>query len=421
MSGAVTSALRTRAAGWASEVLPARGPGRTLYWASLVNAVGTGMYLVSSAIYFVRCLGLSETKVGLGLTVGSLIGLVSGVPAGHLADRFGARRVYVVSLLGEALTMCLFTLAGSFWTFVAATTGAAVAASASSAARGPIIQFVSEQNAAQLKSHLRSVSNAGFFVGGAAAGVVLGTDRQVYYLLLILGNAASFALCAALMYGIPKIPATLSKSSGKSWTSLRDLHYLRIVAINSVLSLQYPVLPIVLPLWVVTHTDVPRWTVATMIPLNTVLVVLLQMRAARRVTGLRSGGRLLTHGGVVMSASFVLMATVPMVASRLQIAVLLLAVVINALGEIFWVTGSYELSFGLAPAESLGQYLGLHSMGGGLGRAVSSALVSYLCLSLGFTGWLAFSGLILLAALSAPFAVNRAISARAETLPKVLA
>ncbi|MGF1427358.1 MFS transporter [Kitasatospora sp. LaBMicrA B282] len=404
---ALTTAPRGRAAAWAAEALPARGPGRALYRASLVNAVGTGMYLVSSAIFFVRYLGLGETEVGLGLSVGSLIGLCSGVPVGHLADRLGARRVYVLALLAEALAMCSFTLVGSFWSFAAVTTAASVAGSASSAARAPLIQALSERSAARLKAQLRSVTNAGFFVGGAAAGVVLGTGSRLCYLLLILGNAASFALCALMVLAVPKVPATLGKASGKGWASLRDVTYLRFVLINSVLSLQYPVLPIVLPLWVFARTGVPHWVVATMIPLNTALVVALQMRVARRVGGLRSGARLLALGAAVMSASFVLMAVLPGLATPVQIAVLLLAVVVNALGEIYWVTGSYELSFGLAPAGSTGQYLGLYSMGGGLGRAVSQALVSYLCLSLGLPGWLLFAGLILLAGLAGPYAVPR--------------
>jgi MFS family permease len=128
-------------ASWASESVPERGSSRVLYWATLINAIGTGMFLVSSAIFFVRFLGLPATRVGLGLSMGSLIGLVSGVPVGHLADRFGARRVYASSLLAEALAMFSYTLAHSWWTFIAATTAASVASVASSAARGPIIQF----------------------------------------------------------------------------------------------------------------------------------------------------------------------------------------------------------------------------------------------------------------------------------------
>ncbi len=398
-----------------SESIPERGPGRVLYWASLVNAIGTGMYLISSAVFFVRYVGLPETQVGLGLSVGAVIGLASGIPAGHLADRYGARRVYVISLVAEALVMCSFTLVHSFWVFAAATTCASLAASASSAARGPVIQFASGANPARLKAQIRSVTNAGLFVGGAAAGVALDADNRGYYLVLILGNAASFAICAALMAGLPKVPASAAKESGKRSLALRDGGYLRVSAINFVMSLQYPILPFVLPLWIISRTSVPHWAIAVLIPLNTILVVLLQMRATRRMNGLRSAAGFLAGGGAVMFVSFLLMAAVPSVPDVLGIATLFAAVTINALGEIFWAAGSYELSFGLAPPEALGQYLGLYSTSGGLGRAVSQALVTFLCLSLGFPGWIVFGCLILVAAMAAPYTVKRVLAARPES------
>lgn len=391
-----------------SDSVPPRGPGRVLYTNSLVNSIGTGVYLISSAIFFVRYVGLSQTNVALGLSVGAVIGLASGIPAGHLADRLGARKVYAVSLTAEACAMYSFTHVHVLWAFWIATTCASLAASASAASRGPIIRFCSEADPARLKAQIRTVTNAGLFVGSALAGIALGANHRDYYLVLILGNAASFAVCAVMLFWIPSIPSRARAEAKSQAVALKDVAYLRIAAINFVMSLQYPILPFVLPLWIVDRTDLPRWTVAALIPLNTVLVVLFQIRATRRMDGLHSAARFLTAGGGVMFASFLLMAWVPVLPHGLGLVTLFAAVIINAFGEIYWVAGSYELSFGLAPGEAVGQYLGLYSTSGGLGRAVSQAIVAFLCLSVGFAGWLAFGLLLLCAAAAAPHAVKRA-------------
>jgi MFS family permease len=81
-------------------LLPEAGPARTLTLATLVNAIGNGAFITASVLYFTRVVGLSAPTVGIGLTVAGIAGLLSGVPAGHLADRIGARTV------AAALTAC---------------------------------------------------------------------------------------------------------------------------------------------------------------------------------------------------------------------------------------------------------------------------------------------------------------------------
>ncbi|MFD6967316.1 MFS transporter [Streptomyces sp. NPDC059949] len=55
--------------------------------------------LVVGPFYLSRTLGLGEALVGVVLSVGPLVAAVSGVPAGRLADRFGARRMTAVGLV----------------------------------------------------------------------------------------------------------------------------------------------------------------------------------------------------------------------------------------------------------------------------------------------------------------------------------
>lgn len=58
--------------------------------------------LVVGPFYLSRALGLEAALVGLVLSVGPLVAALTGVPAGGMVDRFGARRMTVAGLIGIA-------------------------------------------------------------------------------------------------------------------------------------------------------------------------------------------------------------------------------------------------------------------------------------------------------------------------------
>jgi MFS family permease len=58
--------------------------------------------LVVGPFYLSGALGLDAALVGLVLSVGPLVVALSGVPAGRIADRFGAQRMTIIGLIGIA-------------------------------------------------------------------------------------------------------------------------------------------------------------------------------------------------------------------------------------------------------------------------------------------------------------------------------
>ncbi|MDT3779988.1 MFS transporter [Nitrospira sp. MA-1] len=72
-----------------------------LAMSALVTNVVTAT-LVVGPFYLSRALGLDAAMVGLVLSVGPLVAALTGVPAGRMADRFGAQRVTIVGLIGMA-------------------------------------------------------------------------------------------------------------------------------------------------------------------------------------------------------------------------------------------------------------------------------------------------------------------------------
>jgi EmrB/QacA subfamily drug resistance transporter len=58
--------------------------------------------LVVGPFYLSRALGLDAALVGIVLSIGPLVAALTGVPAGRIADRFGAQRMTLVGLIGIA-------------------------------------------------------------------------------------------------------------------------------------------------------------------------------------------------------------------------------------------------------------------------------------------------------------------------------
>src|SRR5215208_1828015 len=97
-----------------SRLLPPAGAPRNLAFAQLANSVGDGAFIVTSALFFTRVVGLSTAEVGLGLTIAWLVGFLTGVPLGNLADRKGPRGVAILLALSTSASVASFVFVRSF-------------------------------------------------------------------------------------------------------------------------------------------------------------------------------------------------------------------------------------------------------------------------------------------------------------------
>lgn len=66
--------------------------------------------LVVGPFYLSQALRLQAALVGLALSVGPLVAALAGIPAGRLADRFGAQRITIIGLCGIATGSMLLSL-----------------------------------------------------------------------------------------------------------------------------------------------------------------------------------------------------------------------------------------------------------------------------------------------------------------------
>ncbi|HEU5110002.1 MAG TPA: MFS transporter [Micromonosporaceae bacterium] len=390
-------------------MLTITGPPRILAFAQLSNSLGDGAFYACSALFFTRVVGLSAIQVGFALTLGWACGMLAGVPLGHLADRFGPRRVAVLLAVATAVTLTGFLVVRSFPSFLVVVCLYATCQGGLTSARQALLAGLVEPGArTAVRAALQSTLNAGLAIGAGLGALALAIDTPAAYLALFAMDAIGFLTAALVLLRLPEVPpAAPGPADGPRLAVLRDRRYALITFLNAIMYLNMPLLSLALPLWIVQHTDAPKPVAAALLVVNMVAVVVFQVRVARTVRDPRSAGRVTARAGALMLlACAVFAVSGGHIGPWATVAVLLTAALIQVFGEMMAGAAGWELSFTLAPSGRHGQYQGFYGMAPQLARMLGPVLLTTLVLGLGTPGWLILGGLFLLAGLAVPAAVH---------------
>lgn len=388
-------------------LLPDTGPQRVLTASNFVFTIGSGLYLTAGVLYFTEAVRLPAGQVGLGLGIAGCVALALGIAVGHLADRCGARGVYAATLAVQALATVGFLRADGFWPFVLVVSVALGAKGAGTAARGPLIRHYGGARPQEFRAYLRAVTNVGVSVGALLAGWTVQVGTVTAYRMLVAGLALSCVAAAALLALLPPVAPT-PVQGGPRWIALRDRPYLLLTALDGVMAVQFKVLTVAVPLWLVGATSAPHWLISGTMLTGTVIVVACQVRAGRGIDTPAAGGRAYRRAGFAFLAACSLIPLSAGVPGWAAAAVLIGAVVVHTVGELWHAAAGFEVSFALSPEHATGQYLGVFGLGAGLAEALGPGLLIALCIEWGRPGWYVVGALFAVTGLLAPLAVGRA-------------
>jgi hypothetical protein len=244
------------------------------------------------------------------------------------------------------------------------------------------------------RAYLRSVTNLGLALGAAGAGVALQVDTRSAYVALLLADAATFLLAAAILRRLPRSARPAERRSGGMLLALRDRPYVAVTALNAVIGIQYALMEVGVPLWVTRHTSAPRWSVALIFLIYTGCCVLFQVRASRSSRDVPSSARSVRGGALLTAASCVVFAAAVGHGPVVAVGILVCATLVNVLGQLFQSAGSWGVGFGLAPEHAQGQYQGLFSTGLAASLMLGPLVVTATAIEHGTVGWAVLGTLI---------------------------
>jgi predicted MFS family arabinose efflux permease len=370
-----------------------------LTWATATASLAKGLQFAISALFFTTVVGLSPTTVGVGLTIGGAAGMASTFGAGYLADRVGSRRVLLGAAVAQSAALGAYCFVRTTVLFVVVACLAAGAQGAQRTAQSTLLarQFTGADRV-QVRARLRVTTNVSIGVGSVVAAGALALGSPAAYLTAMIVSALLVLSSVTALRTLPDPrPEAHETARASDRSPLTDRRYLAVTALNAVMTIQFIVLTVGLPLWVTGHTRAPAATVSLLLVLNTVFVVLFQIRAARLVRDLHTAGRMVLIAAVALVVACGLYAASSHGPAVVAVALLVLAVLAQSTGEVLSEAGSWELAFELADPRSAGAYQGVSQTGMAVGTMLAPAVVTSTAVDHGLPGWILLAALFLAA------------------------
>lgn len=382
--------------------LPAGRGARRFLLATTVDAVGTGLILPVTALFFTRAVDLGAVEVGAGLSAAGLIGFAMSPLIGPALSRFEPRRVLIACYLLSAAAYGAYPLAKSFVTFLLVVSLAAISNRFTQAARLGLARDLGDDAEDQLRllSVIATVRNVGFGLGGLATALLLATHSRTAYVAVALGNAVSYLGVAASLATL-EANGRQSETTDDQRSSYRRLwrghrFYFGLAGLNAVLLLYDSTLTIGLPLWIIRATHASASIAALLFTTNTVIVVLAQTGVGRVAASRRGTSRAYLRSGLFASAACLLFALSGQVVVVVAVLLLFAGAVLLTGGELNASAAEWGASLVLAPDWIKGELLGLFGVATAAQLALGPGLVTLIAVWGRGVGWLvlaaAFAG-----------------------------
>ena len=341
--------------------------------ATLVNRMGT-MAIPFLVLYLTKDAGFTAERAGLILSLYGAASLVVSPFLGRLADRVGHVRMMKASLLSSGLVMLSYPLARSVGGIAAVTVALAVTAEAFRPASLSVLTDLAppEQRKAAFAVN-RLAINLGMSVGPAVGGYLAEISFPTIFRVDGTTSLLAFAVLAMTGFSVAEHVSASSTNGApapRSRPAYKDMQLLAFLAACVPLAAVFFQHEGALPLDVVRDLGMPASFFGWMFTINTLLIVLFEVRL-NLATSHWPHRRSLFTGGLFIAAGFGAMAFCH---TRIAIAG---TVVIWTIGEMILLPSMSNLVAELAPPDRRGEYMGLYSMSWGLAFAIGPWLGTF--------------------------------------------
>jgi MFS family permease len=332
--------------------------------ATLINRLGT-MAIPFLVLYLTQERGFDAEHAGLMLGLYGGTSLVVTPILGKYADRFGHVRMMKASLLSSGLVLLSYPFAKTPAQVAVATILFAITAEAFRPASLSVLTDLAppEQRKAAFAAN-RLAINLGMSVGPAVGGYL----AEISFPAIFRVDGGS-TLLAWILLTVTGFKVVEHAGSGKAAHGEGSMPGWRNPLLITFLLACVPLAAVffqhegALPLDVVRDLGMKESFFGWMFTINTILIVLFEVRL-NLTTSHWSHGRSLATGGMFLAAGFGAMAfaTTPVTVA--------MTVVVWTIGEMILLPSMSNFVAEIAPPDRRGEYMGLYSMSWGIAFAV---------------------------------------------------
>jgi MFS family permease len=338
-----------------------------------VNYVGYGAVLPFEIIYLHDGRGFGLGVAGLVVSLLTGVAVVTAAPAGPMIDRFGARTVAAAASVALAVGYAGLAFASS----PALAAVAAIVAGAGNGALNPSQStLVATLSPPQLRHRAtalaRVAGNVGIGLGGAVGGLV-----AVYglpgFMALLLANAVSYLVFAAVLLGVVRRDEPPQPQAGGYRAVLRDRAFARLAVVNvALIAVGWGAFTWLLPPYAGDQLGVSAQLIGVLLLANAVTVAVVQIPIARLSEGHRRVTTMASAAASFVAACLLVVAAAG--AGRLAYPILLAAAILVGVGECLHTTVLMPLTADLAPDGLRGRYMASMGLSWWIGLALAPAL-----------------------------------------------
>ena len=361
---------------------PDVGPHRRFVSALAIDALGSGVWMPLSMLYFLHQTSLSLVQLGLAMTIANTV-VIPVVPLiGSLVDRVGPRSVMQIGNAGAAGAFVLYPFAHSLVAVTVLVFFATATRQAFWGALGPMVTQITRPGERELWfGFLQAMRNAGYGVGGVLAAVALTIGSGAAFQSVVLANAASYVLAFVLMLGVAGGRAVARDDSAVRargwWVAFTDRGYRTLIVVIFCYAMTTMTLNVSMPVYFVDSLGLPGWVPGTVFVINTVMIGVGQGLVVRRMTG--HSRRRVLHVAVAFTAvSFAMFYAADALSVTTGALLVLLAAFVYTVGEMTAGPIVSALSAEMPPPDQRGRYMAATQLAWSTSAAISPLLYSAL-------------------------------------------
>lgn len=361
---------------------------RKITLSTFINTFGDGLFMTTGIIYFSLVVGLGAQKVALAFSLSGALSLLLSVPSGHFADRYPPRLIASTALVGMGFCAFALIFIQNWWLLLIALSLDSIFEVFGQNARMAMIARIGEgEERVRIRAYTRAVTNLGIAFGTVIAGFALAINTPFAYKSMIALNSVTFFLAAVAYLRVPNVKPSLTNREKFDWRILKDYRYISAMLLSGVMSMHFILQNVAIPVWVVKETNAPRWWVSVIMFVNTIAVVLFQVRMSKGAANAEIGAKQFKKAGFYIAAACLFYGAAKGLNPYAASAVLIIAMLIHVVGELLASTGSWSIAFEMANQDRQGAYQGLWRMGFGGMNVIGPSLVIFFAIGLGQIGW----------------------------------
>lgn len=369
-----------------------------------MNSIGRGIFFALSTLYFTQILGMPLTLFSMFLTLSAVAGLAGSVLFGKASDKVDAMTLYRTLLAAQGLGLVVYIITDNYICLGITMAVVSTADRGAAAARGPIIAHLSQgENRVSYRATLRVISNIGTAVGSVLSAIPLTVGTRPVFVTLILVNVLTYFTAALMLRNIQCgtfAPDHPHKNSRPKLVAVRDMPFLLATAANAILYLHDGILTIALPIWIASAKGVPNGMVSAMLLVNTIGVILLQVRFAKGTDSIRGAGRAGFRSGLPLCIACILLALFKGPTVWLSVIMLVAAALMHLCGELWQSASAWSFGFEMSGDDLLGEYQGVLNAGADTMALISPMILTSVAHADSPAGWLILAALFLVTGLS---------------------